>query len=401
MDTKKIESMLKKAEQGITRYLKNALDEGKIDQQLYESATRNTYENLSKWLTDEYIDVFSPSLKKGIFDTIEREQWVSLVNAYRQSIRFGTGGIRGMMAFDRQSIVRLYKEGLDAPILKGPNTLNNIVLLVTSVGVAQFGKQNGLKKIVIGYDSRVRGADFAALVAQLFLAYDYTVYFFDAPCPYPEITFAIPDSLIKADMGILISASHNDYRYNGYKLSCGNGSQFDPQERDVMYKKFIAHAQTKDIKLVSFKDASADKLYFLGAEKSQPNFQYAGKERNLIDIHVRHRNHIKSFLLYDRVAESQKNEKTALNIGYCAFHGAGTVAVPRLLKETGYKNIYEITSHELNVCNGLFPSFRSIEGMEQQPDPGDFRAARIAVDAFKEDHPGKFDTIDVLLGTDP
>ena len=72
---------------------------------------------------------------------------MNIVNAFRQNIRFGTGGIRGMMAFDKRSIELLKEEGLDAPILKGPNTINNIVLLKTSVGVAQFGREKNYTKI--------------------------------------------------------------------------------------------------------------------------------------------------------------------------------------------------------------------------------------------------------------
>ena len=72
--------------------------------------------------------------------------------------------------------------------MKGPNTINDIVLLLTSAGVAKYGREQKppFDKVVIGYDSRIRGYDFAAIVAQLFLAYGYTVYFFDEPVPIPK-----------------------------------------------------------------------------------------------------------------------------------------------------------------------------------------------------------------------
>jgi len=184
------------------------------------------------------------------------------------------------MAFDKDSIVRLNSEGIGAPILKGPNTINDLVFSLTSVGVARFGKDQrpAYEKVVIGYDSRIRGHDLAALVAQLFLAYDYTVYFFDAPCPYPEVTYAIPDEDIKADVGILISASHNDYRYNGYKLSCGNGSQFDPEERDRMYEEYIATAEPGQIRFRPFQARPPEgRLWFLGGDERVPGFDYIGK----------------------------------------------------------------------------------------------------------------------------
>ena len=149
--------MLDQAEAGITEYLQTARDSGRIDQQAYEKALQNTFRNLKKWLEDPHIDALSSHLKQGIYQTIEQQKWEDLVNAFRQQLRFGTGGIRGMMAFDRASVVKLREEGIDTDILKGPNTINDLVFLLTSAGVARFGKDQTptFEKIVIGYDSRV------------------------------------------------------------------------------------------------------------------------------------------------------------------------------------------------------------------------------------------------------
>jgi len=398
-----ISPAIDKASIEISEYLDEALRNDRIDQQLYEEARKHTVPNLKKWLGDGHIDVISPRLKEGVCNAVSDGKWENIVNAFRQSVRFGTGGIRGMMAFDKASIIQLKDDGLNAPILKGPNTINDLVFLLTSVGVAQFGKDQNppFKKVVVGYDSRIRGHDLAALVAQLFLAHDYTVYFFDAPCPYPEVTFAIPYESIKADVGILISASHNDYRYNGYKLSCGNGSQFDPEERDEMYEKYIATAEPGQISLCPFSEAPDGKLWFLGGKEPIPEFDYVGREDYLIDIHKQHRDHVKSFLLMRDLAERQGSSASPLSIAYCAFHGSGNIAVPRLLREVGFSDIKPITHNGLNDLNGLFPSFCSEPGREQQPDPGDPRAAKIAVEAFKSEYPGQFDSTDILIGTDP
>src|SRR5690606_1898137 len=127
-----IESLLKEAETGISGYLNKALAEGKINRAQYEIAAKNTMPNLREWLESPKIDEVSPNLKSAVADAIAAGRWEELVNAYRQSMRFGTGGIRGMMGFDRDSIARLQAEGLDARILKGPNTLNNMVVLRVS-----------------------------------------------------------------------------------------------------------------------------------------------------------------------------------------------------------------------------------------------------------------------------
>jgi phosphoglucomutase len=388
-------AILSTAEKGVQHYLDVTLEQGKIDQQSFELAKQNTIKNLNQWLFDPNIDSISPHCKMGIAIAVEQERWQDIVNAFRKKMNFGTGGIRGLMASDRVSILQLKKEGIDAPILKGPNTLNNIVLLQTSAGVAKFGRDKNFSKIVIGYDSRVRGYDFAHVITELFLAYGFQVFLFDAPCPYPEVTFAIPYREIHSHMGILISASHNDYRYNGYKLSCGNGSQFDPEQRSEMYDKYILNATTSDIKLLPLKDAPRGQLIFLGGEKAVDGFDYCGHQELIIDVHKAHQTHVKSFLLQGNEIEKK------LKIGYCAFHGAGRIAVPRLLNEIGFEQLNIITRNGLYELDGLFPSFNSEPGKEQQPDPGDPRAANVAVAAYKQEFPGQFESTDIVIGTDP
>lgn len=381
-----------KIEAGVNSYLENAFNDGKIDQQSYLMAKGNASKFLRDWLTDDNFLRISPNYRDGILGAVEEERWEDIVNAFRKKMSFGTGGIRGFMASRREDIVSLKENGIDAPILKGPNTLNNLVLLMTSAGVAQFGRDKGFDKIVIGYDSRIRGKDFAKAIAEEFLAYGFTVYLFDEPCPYPEVTFAIPH--VKAQMGILLSASHNDYRYNGYKLSCGNGSQFDPAERTEMYNEYIQKVTSDAIQLMPLEDAPEGRVIWLGGEEKLEDGEYYGHEE-LINIHGAHREHMRQFLLQDT------NPGKSLNIGFCAYHGAGRIAVPRLLSDIGFGNINTITKNGLFELNGLFPSFCSDPGKEQQPDPGDRRAAKIAVDAFKEEFGGSWDDMDILIGTDP
>jgi len=405
METPDLEQQLEIARRGIEGFLDKSKESGQIDEGSYQEAKREVPPKLRQWLVDdeEFVRV-SPNVRSGILRAIEKEAWEDLVNTFRRDVKFGTGGIRGMMAFDYDSIETLKKDGLQAPILKGPNTINDIVLLRVSAGVAKFGKAQSppLEKVVIGYDSRVRGHDFAKIVAELFLHYGYTVYFFDEPCPYPEMTFAIPYKEIKGDIGILISASHNDYRYNGYKLSCGNGSQFDPEERKKMYDDYISKATAADIRLLSFADAAPDKLIFLGGSEPLPDFDYLGREGRILNIHEAHCDHVKSFILTPDLAEVQQAAADPLRIAYCAYHGAGRRAVPRLLKETGFVDVRVITHNRLNELDGLFPEFCHDAGKEQQPDPGDERAAKKAVEGFQSQGDlGSFDEIDILIGTDP
>jgi len=431
--------LLSKAEAGITAYLEAQRDKGLIAGNYYDDAVAKTIPNLRKWLLAAELDRISPNLRDGLREAIRTKEWVALTNAYSRDVAFGTGGIREKMGATRDAVLRLKREGIHAPIIKGPNTINDVIYLLTSVGVAKYGLQRKppLTKVVVGFDSRVRGIDFARMIAGLFLAHDYTVYLFDEACLYPSVTYAVPT--LKADVGVFISASHNDIRYNGYKLSCQNGSQFDPSERKELYENFIAKMRFTDIKTLPLTEAAPGKLWFLGGVKRRggvrPRYAgghvleigedanrqsaignrqsaiadlpladplpgatdlYAGCEDRIIDLHTMHAEHCKTFILN---GDMIRTAKRPLSIAYSAFNGSGRKAVPRLLGEIGFKNVRRIM--KLDPLDGMFPAFCSDPGREQQPDPGDWRAADIAIEAFKEEYPGAWDSVDLVIGTDP
>lgn len=410
--------LISAAETGISAHLAAERDAARITGTYYDDAISHTIPNLRKWLLAVELDRISPNLRDGLRAAIHDLRWEELINAFSREVAFGTGGIREKMGSRRDEVLRLKKEGIHASIIKGPNTINDVVLLLTSAGVARFGcaRKVPLRKIVIGFDSRVRGGDFARLIASLFLAYGYTVYLFDEACMYPSVTYAVP--MLKADIGVFISASHNDFRYNGYKLSCWNGSQFDPAERDDLYRNYIKTTAFSDVRTMEFSVAPGEKLWFIGGVKrgdgkriqagehqgfplgdplpDVPADHYAGRENRIIDLHTMHIDHVKQFLLRgDMIVEAER----PLSIGFSAFNGSGRKAVPRLLGEIGFRDVHRIM--KLDPLDGMFPAFCSDPGKEQQPDPGDWRAADIAVQAFKEEYPAFWDSVDLLVGTDP
>lgn len=398
-------AVVRKAKAGVSAFLAEQFRRGLIDEGLYDQARLNVVPNFRHWLTDPHINRLSPRLRDGLITAVEEARWAELVEAYVDEIRFGTAGIRGKAAMTDEELLILSRDGMDAPILKGPNTLNNIVLLLKSTGVAKYATDHGLRSIVIGYDSRVAGQDFARLVSRVFLAAGLKVYLFDEACPYPEMTFAIPT--LGADMGILISASHNDRRYNGYKLSAGTGSQFSPRERSIIYNGYIRKTTPAHIALVDFDEAGADpdrpedpslpgnKLVFLGGAAPLPGFDYL--DRPLVNLHQLYQDQIRQFISRPAM---MKSWASSIGIGYCAFHGAGRKAVPRLLEDFGFTRVDRITRHGLNELNGLFPAFQ--EHPEQQPDPGDPMASEIAVKAYGEEYGAEsMERLDLMIGTDP
>ncbi len=205
-------ALLERADKGISSYLADQRRQGRIAGNYYDDAVAKTMPDLRKWLEAEELDRISPNLREALREAIRSEQWEALANAYSRDVAFGTGGIREKMGATRDVILKLKEEGIHTPIIKGPNTINDVIYLLTSAGVAQYGLQRKppLSKVVIGFDSRIRGQDFSRLIASLFLAYDYTVYLFDEACLYPSVTYAVPT--LRADVGVFISASHNDFR---------------------------------------------------------------------------------------------------------------------------------------------------------------------------------------------
>ncbi|MCY3771630.1 MAG: hypothetical protein OXG98_06390 [Gemmatimonadetes bacterium] len=398
-------AVVRKAKVGVFAFLAEQFRRGLIDEGLYDQARQNVIPGFRHWLTDQHINRLSPRLRDGLRTAVEEARWADLVEAYVDEIKFGTAGIRGKAAMTDEELLILSRDGMDAPILKGPNTLNNIVLLLKSTGVAKYATDHGLRSIVIGYDSRVAGQDFARLVSRVFLAAGLKVYLFDEACPYPEMTFAIPT--LDADMGILISASHNDRRYNGYKLSAGTGSQFPPRERSIIYNDYIRKTTPAHVTLVDFDEAGADpgrpddpyldgnKLVFLGGGAPLPGFDYS--DRPLVNIHQMHQDQIRTFISNPAM---MKSWAPSIGIGYCAFHGAGRRAVPRLLDDFGFTRVARVTSRRLDELDGLFPAFQ--DHPEQQPDPGDPMAAEIAVNAYGEQYGAEsMERLDMMIGTDP
>jgi len=401
---------LARAQQGIQRYLAGA----NLAKEYLEAANREVIGNLREWLLDPEFDRLSPNLRAGIRDAIDAGRWSDLVNAFVRKVKFGTGGIRGLMAFDMESIRKLMDEGIDARILKGPNTINNIVVMQAACGVARFFNDprnrpgsSGPARAVVGYDSRVQGAAFARAIAGTFLAEGLEVRLFDDAVPYPEVTFAIPH--LGCDFGVFISASHNDYRYNGFKISGANGAQVRPAHRNRIIE-LIRQAKPADlhpVSLASAPPAVMERLSLLGGGAPLPDRDYFGREGSLYDVHAQMVRQIDRFILRRDLFDPGRGVARDVRIVYSAFNGAGRVVVPLLLEGLGFTHVHRIGT--LDRLNGLFPSFKSAPGEEQQPDPGDPRAAVVALRELakdkEEDAVGRpaipWTEADLLIGTDP
>ncbi|MBI5732771.1 hypothetical protein HY967_02300 [Candidatus Jorgensenbacteria bacterium] len=374
----KLEAYFNKATKEIDSYFKNRLSIGAISRELYEKARVKVAANLRLWLFDKNIDVISPLTKPGIMRAIEKERWEDIIEAYIDDVAFGTSGIRGFAALTDPELLELANQGIGAPILKGPNTINDVVFARLTTGIASYMKDRLYKSVVIGFDSRVQGKAFAELLSRIFIYHHIEVRFFDTPIPYPLALFAV--SNLKTDLGVFISASHNDRRCNGFKICTMKGATIELEERNLLYDQYLTRTNISDVRLADSDDLGKSPLFSVIQEEVRDSFL----------------RHIKSFLIDQNLIDTFGQK---LTIGYSAFHGAGAGTVPKLFAAAGFPKLQII--QKLFTVDGLFPSFS--RHPDQQPDPGDESAAEVALDAYREEFKSDFENrkLDILIGTDP
>ncbi len=348
----------------------------------------NVRPRLERWLTDPHVRRICPAAVPAIADAVDDARWDHLFEAFFSDIKFGTGGIRGRAVMSVGDLRTMAAFGVDAPFLRGPNLFNDLTVLRLSAAVARFAADNSLQGAVVGFDSRIGGPRFASLIARLFLSAGLRVHLFAEPCPFPELSFAVVR--FGADLGVFISASHNDKRYNGYKLTSATGAQLTNAERERIYRDYVLKTDFADVPDLPPIEDFASRLVVVGPEDAERPASSA-----VFDLHPAYLEHMRSFIV-DPAALAPL--APSLEIGYCAFYGAGSRLVPRLLRSAGFERITEVTHRSMNEPDGFFPCFE----YTQQPDPGDPSSARIAVEAFIAEHgEERFGELDILIGTDP
>src|SRR5512135_974904 len=123
------------------------------------------------------------------------------------AIKFGTDGWRAVIAEDY--------------------TFDNVRACAASV--AMYLKKHGLAErgLIVGYDTRFASEDFAAAVAEVVAAAGIKVFLSTVHCPTPVVSFSIIDR--KAGGGVVITASHNPWRWNGFKYKPDYGGSASPE----------------------------------------------------------------------------------------------------------------------------------------------------------------------------
>ena len=271
-----------------------------------------------------FLDEYKKWLDSDMLSASEKEELKNIANDEKEiesrfytDLSFGTAGMRGIRGIGRN---RMNKYN----IRKATQGLANYIIKETG----EVGKKKG---VAIAYDSRLDSVENAINTAMTLAGNGIKVYLFDGVRSTPELSFAVRE--LKAQAGIMITASHNPKEYNGYKVYWEDGAQIvDPQATGIVSSVGVVDI-FNDIKLMDEKEA-IDKGLLVYVGKNLDDRYIEEVKKNAINPNVENKNKIKFV--------------------YSPLHGVAARPVERVLKEMGYTNVYPVKEQE--KPDGNFPT---------------------------------------------
>jgi phosphomannomutase len=240
------------------------------------------------WIADDPDPITAAALQK----LLDADDEKTLRSYFHGFLQFGTAGLRG-------------------PNGPGPSCMNRAVVGRTAVGIAQYMKKRGLKRVVIGRDARHGSYEYAMESAEIFSGAGCEVFLLPRALPTPVLAYAT--KALNADIGVMVTASHNPPADNGYKVYVG------PIADGITY----ACSQ-----IINPTDGFiADEISAITSLASQPrgsNWAMVGEE--IIEEYI------------SRTA-SLVTDPGSLSIVYTAMHGVGTETLSKVFKEAGFPDL--------------------------------------------------------------
>ncbi|MBJ0752972.1 phospho-sugar mutase [Enterococcus faecium] len=288
---------------------------------------------------------------------VEYERWLNHANAdiieelrsysekdiedsFYKNLSFGTGGLRGTIG-------------------AGTNRMNVHTVGKASQGLADYLNKNyEAASVVVGYDSRIKSDVFAKTAADIFAANGIQVHLWPELLPVPTVSFAT--RYLKADAGVMITASHNPSKYNGYKVYGADGCQITTEAATAILAEIEKLDIFADVKM----DGDASKIASIQSEV------------------------LTAFIEEVKGQSVLFGEKVDKNVAivYSPLNGTGLVPVTRTLAEMGYSNVTVV--EEQRLPDGNFPTC-------PYPNPEIKEAMSLGMEYAK-----KYNA-DLLLATDP
>ena len=302
----------------------------------------NYLEEYKKWMNSNFID---ENTKKELKEIENNEKEIE--DRFYKNLEFGTAGLRGVIG-------------------AGTNRMNKYTVSKATQGLANFIiKEKGQEKgVAIAYDSRNMSKEFSEIAANCLNANGIKAYVFEELRPVPELSYAVRK--LGCIAGIMITASHNPPKYNGYKVYWEDGAQIVAPKDKLIIEEVNNVQNYEDAKTMDRNEAINSGLY-----------NVIGKE--IDDSYIEE---LKKLSLNPEKIKEQED----LKIVYTPLHGTGNMPVKRILKEIGFKNVLVVPEQEMP--DGNFPTV-------ELPNPEDKKAFKLALELAKKEN------ADLVLATDP
>ena len=240
------------------------------------------------WIEDDPDPVTASRLQK----LLDSGDEATLRTYFSGFLQFGTAGLRG-------------------PNGPGPSSMNRAVVGRTAAGIAAYMKARGMTRVVIGRDARHGSADYAIESAEIFSGAGMEVFILPRALPTPVLAYAT--TALKADVGIMVTASHNPPQDNGYKVYIG---------------------------------PDADGIAYASSQIINPTDGFIAREIEAITT-LRSQPRGTSWTVLDETLINEYVQRTAvlgtkpggLKIVYTAMHGVGTETLAHVFKQAGFPDL--------------------------------------------------------------
>jgi phosphoglucomutase len=297
-------------------------------------------EDYKRWAAAELED---PALTRELKEIAGDDEQIK--DRFAVALKFGTAGLRGVLG-------------------AGTNRMNIYVVRQATQGLANWVKtQGGSQSVAISYDSRINSDVFAKTAACVLAANGIHVRIYDALMPVPALSFAT--RYYKANAGIMITASHNPAKYNGYKAYGPDGCQMTDDAAAIVYAEIQKTDVLTGAKRIPFEEGLSSGM-----------IQYVGEDCKEA--------------LYDAIKARSVRPglcKTAgLKLVYSPLNGSGLVPVTRILHDIGIDDITIVP--EQQYPDGRFPTC-------PYPNPEIFEALKLGLELAEKNG------ADLMLATDP
>ena len=301
----------------------------------------NITELYNEWLEKAVKD---PDLKTELESVKGKDDEIN--DRFYRDLEFGTGGLRGVIG-------------------AGTNRMNVYTVGKATQGLANYLKNTGKSdlKVAVAYDSRIKSDVFAKHAASIFAANGITANIYTELMPTPMLSWAV--RALGCDAGIIVTASHNPAKYNGYKVYGSDGCQVTLEAAEKILGEIEKLNIFADVKSGDFEQyVNEGKIKYIG--------------QDVIDEYIAN---VKKQSIHPELCA-----KSGLKVVYTPLNGAGNKPVRRILKEIGINNVVVVKEQEMPDGNFTTCPY---------PNPEIKEALHLGLELCKTEKP------DLLLATDP